>query len=358
MRHEQREGRVDCFGQERAIVRATLIYGANNPVDGAVLEVILRKGETIRRARRARPVARRWAHAHEALLKAILLKRNTVAERQLALPFSTLPEAKQIDAKWTDAAERAKQIVRSSPSAACAWGMFSRSGTARSPPWGGQGRSASLRRFPSRAGTLGIRSSLMVRRGTKPRSRRSPRTCASASTQRASPTRCSWTPLPPHGRCRAVQRSRTCSSRCWPGVRCSNARSPRSPARIGSRRPRARWRVVVGCGEDADDGGARSAAASARAREGRKGRQRWDEPRADRAVRREATAIAWSGADAAVVAEGPEALRLLEAPPAGDPPAHVWDRITAQALEQIGVREPRSRCLPREPARASAVGRP
>jgi hypothetical protein len=44
-RHEQREGRVDRFGQERPVVRATLIYGANNPVDGAVLEVILRKAD-------------------------------------------------------------------------------------------------------------------------------------------------------------------------------------------------------------------------------------------------------------------------------------------------------------------------
>jgi superfamily II DNA/RNA helicase len=30
-RHEQREGRVDRFGQKRDVVRATLLYGANNP---------------------------------------------------------------------------------------------------------------------------------------------------------------------------------------------------------------------------------------------------------------------------------------------------------------------------------------
>src|SRR5439155_16722606 len=47
-RHEQREGRVDRFGQKRDVVRASLLYGANNPVDGAVLEVILRKAEKIR----------------------------------------------------------------------------------------------------------------------------------------------------------------------------------------------------------------------------------------------------------------------------------------------------------------------
>ena len=42
-RHEQREGRADRFGQASKIVRALMLYGENNPVDGAVLRVILRK---------------------------------------------------------------------------------------------------------------------------------------------------------------------------------------------------------------------------------------------------------------------------------------------------------------------------
>ena len=45
VRHEQREGRVDRFGQLTKTVRSILIYGEDNPVDGAVLEVILRKAE-------------------------------------------------------------------------------------------------------------------------------------------------------------------------------------------------------------------------------------------------------------------------------------------------------------------------
>jgi superfamily II DNA/RNA helicase len=47
-RHEQREGRVDRFGQPSPVVRATLMYGDNNPVDGAVLDVIIRKAKKIR----------------------------------------------------------------------------------------------------------------------------------------------------------------------------------------------------------------------------------------------------------------------------------------------------------------------
>jgi len=48
-RLEQREGRVDRFGQQAKKVKAILIYGSNNRVDGAVLEVLLRKAKTIRK---------------------------------------------------------------------------------------------------------------------------------------------------------------------------------------------------------------------------------------------------------------------------------------------------------------------
>src|SRR5690606_16296417 len=36
-RHEQREGRVDRFGQTRDIVRAVTVYGRDNRIDGIVL---------------------------------------------------------------------------------------------------------------------------------------------------------------------------------------------------------------------------------------------------------------------------------------------------------------------------------
>jgi len=48
-RLEQREGRVDRFGQPKPVVRVHLLYGKDNPVDGAVLEVLLRKARDIRR---------------------------------------------------------------------------------------------------------------------------------------------------------------------------------------------------------------------------------------------------------------------------------------------------------------------
>ena len=76
-RHEQREGRVDRFGQTSPTVRATLMYGINNPVDGAVLEVILRKAERIRRELGVPvPVPDEGHSLTQALLKGVLLRRK------------------------------------------------------------------------------------------------------------------------------------------------------------------------------------------------------------------------------------------------------------------------------------------
>lgn len=49
-RLEQREGRVDRFGQVSPKVRTVLIYGQDNPVDGAVLDVLIRKARQIHKA--------------------------------------------------------------------------------------------------------------------------------------------------------------------------------------------------------------------------------------------------------------------------------------------------------------------
>jgi superfamily II DNA/RNA helicase len=49
-RLEQREGRVDRFGQSATVVKACLLYGEDNPIDGIVLDVLLRKVREIKRA--------------------------------------------------------------------------------------------------------------------------------------------------------------------------------------------------------------------------------------------------------------------------------------------------------------------
>lgn len=49
-RLEQREGRVDRYGQTAGEVKAVHLYGEDNPVDGAVLEVLLKKARDIHKA--------------------------------------------------------------------------------------------------------------------------------------------------------------------------------------------------------------------------------------------------------------------------------------------------------------------
>ncbi len=47
-RHEQREGRVDRYGQPSPTMRVITYYGVDNQIDGIVLDVLMRKHRTIR----------------------------------------------------------------------------------------------------------------------------------------------------------------------------------------------------------------------------------------------------------------------------------------------------------------------
>lgn len=49
-RHQQREGRVDRFGQPAELVRSIMMFSPDSAIDGAVLDVVLRKAEEIRKA--------------------------------------------------------------------------------------------------------------------------------------------------------------------------------------------------------------------------------------------------------------------------------------------------------------------
>jgi hypothetical protein len=107
MRHEQREGRVDRFGQESNPVRATLIYGGNNPVDGAVLKVILQKSIRIRKELGIPVPLPDDQHAMtQALMKAVLLRRRS-GPVQTEM-FDDTAEAKTLDTVWESAKEKAK----------------------------------------------------------------------------------------------------------------------------------------------------------------------------------------------------------------------------------------------------------
>jgi superfamily II DNA or RNA helicase len=107
-RHEQREGRVDRFGQKAREVRSTMLYGEDNPVDGAVLQVILRKAESIRKELGVLvPMPDNEGKLTQALMNAVLLRKGHLnAKSQLDL-FGE--PAKEIDLAWQSAKEKAKQ---------------------------------------------------------------------------------------------------------------------------------------------------------------------------------------------------------------------------------------------------------
>lgn len=110
-RHEQREGRVDRFGQKADEVRCTMLYGQDNPVDGFVLNVILRKGETIQKELGVLlPMPEDEARINQALVKAALMKRSDgMPARQSSFDFSDIErDLSPLQAKWQDALEKAK----------------------------------------------------------------------------------------------------------------------------------------------------------------------------------------------------------------------------------------------------------
>ena len=111
-RHEQREGRVDRFGQQADEVRCTMLYGQDNPVDGFVLNVILKKGEAIQKELGVLvPLPEDEARINQALVKAALMKRSDsrTSSPQVAFDFGE-PEQllAPLQAQWHDALEKAK----------------------------------------------------------------------------------------------------------------------------------------------------------------------------------------------------------------------------------------------------------
>lgn len=108
-RHEQREGRVDRFGQQADEVRVTMLYGQDNPVDGFVLNVILRKGEAIQKELGVLvPMPEDEQRINQALVKAALMKRSE--RRQYTPDMFADAEAilQPLQTQWRDALEKAK----------------------------------------------------------------------------------------------------------------------------------------------------------------------------------------------------------------------------------------------------------
>ncbi|MFD9504394.1 helicase-related protein [Streptomyces sp. NPDC060035] len=116
-RHEQREGRVDRFGQSRENVRAITLYDTDTGIDGLVLDVLIRKHREIaEQVGVIVPVPDAGAGVLQALSKALLLRgREGAGDGQLALDFDSSElfglARQQLDTEWESAAERESKVL-------------------------------------------------------------------------------------------------------------------------------------------------------------------------------------------------------------------------------------------------------
>jgi superfamily II DNA or RNA helicase len=321
-RHEQREGRVDRFGQPSKTVRATLLYGANNPVDGAVFQVILRKAARIREELGVPvPVPDEGHTLTQALLKAVLLRRRV---------GPGILEDRQLELFWEDA----KAKVRKNRT------VFAQRRIKPDevlPEWhkslAAIGNRDDVQRFSS--GALARLGSGLeaLRRGYKvPTASLPPDVRERLEVEGIEGTVAIDFAYPAAPGCRPVQRSHpliavlaeTLLSRTlsFDNNSVSTSQDPSVLGRVGcwiSQEVRTRTTVVL-----------------VRLRHQLISKKQRQETTI--LMVEEAGALAWSGAGSGERLSGPDALALLALPPVDDPPIHVRDREVARAIAMIDER--------------------
>ena len=103
-RHQQREGRVDRFGQPAEIVHSIMMFSPDSAIDGAVLGVILDKAREIRKATGVTvPLPDERGAVTDALMASLMLRRRET--RQLSFDLRLDDGTKAMEARWRDASE-------------------------------------------------------------------------------------------------------------------------------------------------------------------------------------------------------------------------------------------------------------
>lgn len=109
-RHQQREGRVDRFGQPAEIVRSIMMFSPDSAIDGAVLDVILRKAEDIRKATGVTvPLPDERGPVTDALMAAMMLRSGGGSHKQLTLDLQLGDGIQVMETRWRDASENEKR---------------------------------------------------------------------------------------------------------------------------------------------------------------------------------------------------------------------------------------------------------
>lgn len=107
-RHEQREGRVDRYGQPSAEVRILTYHGADNPVDAFVIDVLLKKHHQIQASLGVSVFTAVSSEQLQVALYQRLFARGDMS-RQLDLFESAALITPADELAWTNAVEREKQ---------------------------------------------------------------------------------------------------------------------------------------------------------------------------------------------------------------------------------------------------------
>jgi superfamily II DNA or RNA helicase len=110
-RHEQREGRVDRYGQPKEKIRVITYYGIDNQIDGIVLDVLIRKHKTIKNSLGITvPIPVDTNSVVEAIFEGLLLRgKNRESDfEQLSFDFD-LPIKEELFRKWDDVTAKEKR---------------------------------------------------------------------------------------------------------------------------------------------------------------------------------------------------------------------------------------------------------
>ncbi|MCL4733114.1 DEAD/DEAH box helicase [Patescibacteria group bacterium] len=111
-RHEQREGRVDRYGQPRETIKIVTLYGTDNQIDGSVLKVLLRKHRAIRNSLGISvPIPVESSEIIEAIFEGLLFHEDRPATAQVLPGFEEYmaPRQQALFDEWDFVADREKR---------------------------------------------------------------------------------------------------------------------------------------------------------------------------------------------------------------------------------------------------------
>lgn len=108
-RHEQREGRVDRYGQKKENVKVLTYYGIDNQIDGLVLDILIKKYQKIKKALGISvPIPVDSGKVMQAIMEGILLRDNVNLARASQMKLFDSPTQRALEIDWEAAGEKHK----------------------------------------------------------------------------------------------------------------------------------------------------------------------------------------------------------------------------------------------------------